>query len=500
VKIGSGSTWQLRSNPTTGTNSYGFDIVQGVGSPQTRFSIASTGQATFQASIQEKVKLIASSDEYLSLAFANNSGTTQWEISKGNSNELYFYRGGGGVDQAIKLNISSTGLAKFTPTGGNLSGAVNALHLKNTGTAAGDGTVILFTAGASSDGAAIKSTGRIFNGSDLTFFTGGSAAANARLTISTGGEITVKKSITTEGLITDSSFPIYKSKLSGAYTGGWGSLAVGTVLGGLQHSHVRTDGGQVNIAAAIDFLLANNTYGTGQSEISFKCGGVNGVDSTEKVRIESDGVIVSKNGIEFQANSLGAGQTGVASSGSGGDLRFYTNGTQSVTVESGGVLTKNGDSSSARIIPVTDNAGYLGESSHRWQAVYAVNGSIQTSDRNEKTLITTSDLGLNFILKLEPVSYKWKVGGWNIEENGEDEEPTKTPIDGKRNHYGLIAQQVKEVIGDKDFGGWVKEDLEDDASMESLRYAEFISPMIKAIQEQQTIIEDLKLRIETLEG
>ena len=36
--------------------------------------------------------------------------------------------------------------------------------------------------------------------------------------------------------------------------------------------------------------------------------------------------------------------------------------------------------------------------------------------------------------------------------------------------------------------------------MESLRYAEFISPMIKAIQEQQTIIEDLKARIETLEG
>ena len=170
-----------------------------------------------------------------------------------------------------------------------------------------------------------------------------------------------------------------------------------------------------------------------------------------------------------------------------------------LTISSVGMLEKNGNSSTARIIPATDNVGYLGDSTHRWQAVFAVNGSIQTSDRNEKTLITTSDLGLDFILKLEPVSYKWKVGGWDIEENGKDEEPTKTPIDGKRNHYGLIAQQVKEVIGDKDFGGWVKEDLEDDASMESLRYAEFISPMIKAIQEQQTIIDNLITRLEALE-
>ncbi len=156
------------------------------------------------------------------------------------------------------------------------------------------------------------------------------------------------------------------------------------------------------------------------------------------------------------------------------------------------VVIKNGDTTSARIYPETDNAGYLGESTHRWQAVYAVNGSIQTSDRNQKTSITKSDLGLDFILKLEPVSYKWKVGGWDIKENGEDKEPTKTPIEGKRNHYGLIAQQVKEVIGDKDFGGWVKEDLEDEASVESLRYAEFISPMIKAIQELKAEIEILK--------
>ena len=44
----------------------------------------------------------------------------------------------------------------------------------------------------------------------------------------------------------------------------------------------------------------------------------------------------------------------------------------------------------------------------------------------------------------------------------------------------LTLQQVKEVLGDKDFGGFVH-DKETD--MMSLRYDQFISPLIKAIQE-----------------
>jgi hypothetical protein len=59
-----------------------------------RLSISSAGLATFQSSTQGKIKLIASSNEYLSLEFANSSGTTQWEISKNNTHDLYFYKGG----------------------------------------------------------------------------------------------------------------------------------------------------------------------------------------------------------------------------------------------------------------------------------------------------------------------------------------------------------------------------------------------------------------------
>jgi hypothetical protein len=59
------------------------------------------------------------------------------------------------------------------------------------------------------------------------------------------------------------------------------------------------------------------------------------------MRIETDGVIVSQDGIEFEGTALGAGQTGIASSGDGGDLRIYTNGTQTTTFGSNGKVGIN---------------------------------------------------------------------------------------------------------------------------------------------------------------
>ena len=55
----------------------------------------------------------------------------------------------------------------------------------------------------------------------------------------------------------------------------------------------------------------------------------------------------------------------------------------------------------------TDNTYDLGNSSFRWDDVRATNGTIQTSDRNLKTQISGSDLGLDFINDLNPVKYQW---------------------------------------------------------------------------------------------
>ena len=153
------------------------------------------------------------------------------------------------------------------------------------------------------------------------------------------------------------------------------------------------------------------------------------------------------------------------------------------------------------------NACNLGSTSHRWNNIYAVNGTIQTSDRNKKNSITPLDdeETKNLIMGLIPSHYKMNTG--------------------TRTHYGLIAQDVEELldklnISSTDFAGFIKSPktitkYEDENGNKlkkpiteivegeyeySLRYDEFISPMIKMIQMQQNTIETQQKKIDELES
>jgi hypothetical protein len=171
------------------------------------------------------------------------------------------------------------------------------------------------------------------------------------------------------------------------------------------------------------------------------------------------------------------------------NLTFYNGTVDKLVLQSGGTLRTAADNSSA-----------LGTTTFRFTQVCAVNGTIQTSDLREKKDIQASNLGLEFITKLKPVSYKWKIGENivtaeedGVSENGEVKyKQVITPREGKRTHYGLIAQEVKEVLGDVDFGGFIHDS---ESGFMGLRYDQFISPLIKAIQEQQAQIEELKSKI-----
>lgn len=101
-----------------------------------------------------------------------------------------------------------------------------------------------------------------------------------------------------------------------------------------------------------------------------------------------------------------------------------------------------------------------------WKNIYSNNSATTISDARTKENVITSDLGLSFINDLHPVKYN--------------------KIEGNRTHYGLIAQEVKSVLdasGVADFGGWLISDVNDPEGQQALRYEEFISPLIKAVQE-----------------
>ncbi len=139
-----------------------------------------------------------------------------------------------------------------------------------------------------------------------------------------------------------------------------------------------------------------------------------------------------------------------------------------------------------QILPATDNNYTLGSSSYRFTTIYATNSTINTSDAREKKDIQNSDLGLDFINKLRPVSFHWRTGA------------------DKDLHYGLIAQEAEKVVSDAR-----KQDrdksipiVDHDAKTDKygIRYTELISPLIKAIQDLYVEFRLLAVRISTMEN
>lgn len=133
-------------------------------------------------------------------------------------------------------------------------------------------------------------------------------------------------------------------------------------------------------------------------------------------------------------------------------------------------------------------------------------GAIQNrSDIRDKTDIRDTKLGLDFILKLRPVDFRWDMrDDYLTIYNQKDVDGNVTTKlirnkkDGskkrKRYHHGLIAQEIKKVaeIMNIDFGGLQDHSKNGGADVFSVGYEEFIAPMIKAIQELNSEIEILK--------
>ena len=164
-------------------------------------------------------------------------------------------------------------------------------------------------------------------------------------------------------------------------------------------------------------------------------------------------------------------------------------------------ITSGGDTTVSNceyLYPTSDNVVELGGATNRWQAVWAANGTIQTSDQRAKTEIADTQLGSEFIKSLRPVSYKWIDGGKrDTGERDGDGNYIYESVPGTRTHWGFIAQEVKQAVdaAGVDFGGWVLTDKDDPDSQQALRYDQFIAPLTKALQEALAKIETLKQRL-----
>jgi len=150
-------------------------------------------------------------------------------------------------------------------------------------------------------------------------------------------------------------------------------------------------------------------------------------------------------------------------------------------------------------------------------SVTSITGQVNftaTSDARFKFNVREDVAGLDFILGLRPVSYNMDINAI-AQKLGEDMEtdeagnkvkkqPDQEIIKARQEitntrKTGFIAQEVEGLVNNLgvDFDG--VDVPKNDEGMYGLRYADFVVPLVKAVQEQQILIDKLTQRIEELE-
>jgi hypothetical protein len=177
-------------------------------------------------------------------------------------------------------------------------------------------------------------------------------------------------------------------------------------------------------------LLVGKTA-TGVGNYGFAARGVDGVEIARDGGVPlfinrgtSDGTI-----IDIRKDNVNAGRILTA----GGDIQIGT-GENNLYFNDGASSMEPRNSNGVR----RDNAIDMGHSSARFDDVYATNGTIQTSDANEKQQIAS--LTDAEITAAKAISKLFKTFKWNdkVAEKG----------DAARTHSGVIAQEVQQAMVD----------------------------------------------------
>lgn len=208
------------------------------------------------------------------------------------------------------------------------------------------------------------------------------------------------------------------------------------------------------------------------------------------------GVSAPTNKFEVSGNSLFTGN--VVSTGTltaTGNISTSGNLDASGTVGFGSVETfSDGGSftiaSNSDIVTTSDGTNSLGSSSKRWADVWAVDGTINTSDAKLKENVRDLDYGLKDVLKMHAVKFNWKGS------------TDKTKID----KLGIIAQEMQKIVPEvvRDYEYQVNESTGERTKVPAanlgVMYSDLIPVLIKAIQEQQVQIDKLQEKLAAFEN
>jgi len=301
----------------------------------------------------------------------------------------------------------------------------------------------------------------------------GTSAPNEQLEIT--GNLRLPASTATTGIIRSGTATLL-------HTYGSGNFFAGKFAGNL------TLTGIANTASGEEALYANTTgsyntacgYSTLRANTEGEFNTANGVDALSFNTTGTDNMASGYSALYLSTTGDGNSASGgyalyANTTGSYNTASGYSAGSTNTTGSYNTFVGYNSDASSSNLqnataigydaIVTASNRVRIGNDSVSWIGGHAAWSN--TSDMREKKDIRGILLGLDFITALRPVEFRML--------NGND-----------RLDCGFIAQDIEALLGEDynilGVGGDSERTL-------SLRYTDFIAPMIKAMQEQQEMIE-----------
>ncbi len=386
--------------------------------------------------------------------------TPSWDLAgnSGTNASTNFIGTQDDVDLIFKRNNVQSGFIGTEGTSFGVS-ALNTLNTGNDNAAFGDGSLAANTSG----------------------FGNTALGSEALVNNSSGGRNTAigRRAMRWNTTTFDNTAIGYESMRGLAASTGSSNTAVG------QQSLYNISSGSANVAIGVRSLDNNNTGSSNTAIGGLDCLGTNSSGNfnvaigTNAMRDNSTGGTNTAVG----SSSLLTCSTGVDNTALGyAALGAATLGNQNTSVgaQSGNNITTGSNNIIVGYnanVPsgTTDNQVRIGNTSVTYAGVQ-VAWTI-TSDRHWKNSVRKLPYGLEMLMDLNPVDYLRN----NSEEKGRE--------------MGFIAQEVMAVLENYDYGdqGFL---TKDDEGHYGIRYNDFISLLVNAVQEQQQIINEQKTTIE----
>lgn len=225
--------------------------------------------------------------------------------------------------------------------------------------------------------------------------------------------------------------------------------------------------GGYNTATGVDALYSNTT-GHNNTSLGYRAGYFHNNGNLTAIGFQAGDTYNHFNWCTFLGGNSDANAAGYSNSMALGDAATVTASNQ----------VRIGDAG------VNDIGGYA-----NWSNI---------SDGRFKRDIREDIEGLDFILKLRPVSYTMDISSLNDFLGVPNDKAESITLKESIHYSGFIAQEVKTAANETgyDFSGIIGPSNEKD--LYKLSYAEFVVPLVKAVQEQQAQIEQQQTMIEGL--